>query len=151
MTITNATAHNAGMRRITGKLEPADGLEWLRDLVAEEMSECVDVDDLEIHYCDGDVTYDGPCGVQIARGLYPSIDVYGSGRLTLEWQEHDEPALADFEGVKVDDVRIDVEDYDGSVGEDLGIFAVIEGVRVTHLDSGPARWNVEAVVAWEGC
>jgi hypothetical protein len=149
MTITNATAQHIHRRIPSGKPEAADGLEWLRDLVAEEISESCDVEDLDIHHNPGDVTYDGPCGVQTERGLYPSTDVYGSGRLTLEWQEHDEPARADFEGVKVDDVRLDVSDDDGDA-EDLEVGAIIEGVRVTRCD-GPAQWNVEAVVAWEGC
>jgi len=132
-----------------------DDLRQIRELFAGEAYEQIPADAFDLHHDAGDVTYDGPCGVQTERGLYACTWSAGSGRIVLEWPQDTPITVGELEGLRLDepdDVTIDVvDDYGDTLVGGLPLYGAIEQACVDLLPGHTdGAWHVTAVCIWEG-
>jgi len=129
-----------------------DGLTQIRELFTDEAHEQISTDDLKLHHDPGDVTYDGPCGVQTERGLYPSTWSEGSGRIVVQWSQETPVSAQELEGLTFDSPPPlvgfhDSDDFDG----DFPVYGRIEQACVDfYLGHRDGDYHVTAVFEWEG-
>jgi len=127
-------------------------LTQIREAFTDEAGECLTTEDLHLHHDPGDVTYDGPCGVQTERGLYPSTWSEGSGRIVVQWPQEAPVSVQELEGLIFDSPAPlvgfhDGDEYDG----DFLIYCRIEQACVDFYPGHPdGAWHVTAVFEWEG-